>query len=73
MKMNNAQKHQLDPDIAGYRAFSISSAFHKKNLMSAFEMAKGYTKPINNRPVLVPKEIDEAQKLYRHVKLLLLY
>lgn len=61
LKLTNAHP-DLPKDLLAQRAVSISNDLYGNDTMSAFELAKGYTKPIDGQNVhKVPDEILDAQ------------
>lgn len=47
------------PEIAAYQAFTISNEIHGNNITSAFEIAKGFTKPLKTKQMdtVVPRDV----------------
>lgn len=60
MKLKDASPDE-QPEVHTFRAVTISNDLYGKEFMSAFEMAKGFTKPILNGFIsTIPDDIVNA-------------
>lgn len=50
----------MQPEIAAVKAVGISNELYGNTVMSAYELAKGYSKPICGKPVTIPDEVINA-------------
>lgn len=62
LKLQEADPH-TDLEMIAVRAVTVSNDLYGNDVLSSFEQAKGYTKPINgNPPKTIPDDIIEAQE-----------
>ena len=50
----------MKAEVAAVKALGISNELYGNTVMSAFELAKGYSKPIFGKPVAIPNEVINA-------------
>ncbi len=75
IRLKEAAKDNHNAKLAAYKAVSISNDLYGNDTLSAFELAKGFTKPIMNEPIdnLIPDDIIEShEKLQARRKLVLI-
>lgn len=75
LRLKDAAVDRHNPRYASYKAVSISNDLYGNDTLSAFEMAKGYTKPVMCKTALseVPDDdIDAHEKLRPRHKLALI-
>lgn len=66
MRLKESAGDDYVPEVAAYQAVTISDALYGNDVMSAFELAKGFTKPVNAKSAdsTVPQDfIDARDKL----------
>ena len=62
MKLVDANE-DANKEVIALRAISISNDLHGNDIMSSFEQAKGFTKPLNGNSISsIPEEITDAQQ-----------
>lgn len=62
IRLTEEDNNELDILLAAYKAVSISNTLYGNNALSAFDMAKGFSKPVDSVPQTIPEELLEAQK-----------
>lgn len=62
LKHDGEEQNMFDKVQAALKSVSISNDLYGNNLMSSFELAKGYTRPLVGIANAVPPEILEAQQ-----------
>jgi len=50
LRLKNAAGDSFDPNVATYKAVSISNSLYGNDTMSVFEPTKGFSKPIHSKP-----------------------
>lgn len=52
--------NNINPSIAALRAVAVSNDLYGNHTVSAYEMAKGYTRPFEGSPISLPQEMLDA-------------
>lgn len=63
LRLKEAAGEDFDPKIAAHKSVSISNDLYGNDIMSAFELAKGFTNPVASTPhaCIVPDDVREAR------------
>ena len=67
IRLKEAAGADFDPKLAAYKSISISNDLYGNETMSAFELAKGFSKPIAAKPIdnVIPDDVRDARDQFQ--------
>ena len=67
IRLKEAAGSDFDPELAPYKSVSISNDLYDNEIMSAFELAKGFSKSIAAKPLdnVIPDDVRDARDQFQ--------